>query len=490
MAVSKLSAHDQLEILEEYAIRKSRNDYFTFLKYLFPVPVIWNWHHELVCGILNDFVVNEDFNRLMIFMPPQHQKSTMMTEYLPAFAFGKNPNLQVILTMYNATLAAKYNRKIQRIIDSEKYKKVFGQVRLNEKNVVTTAKGSYVRNSEEFEIVGHQGFMKTVGVGGGIAGTPAKLALLDDVIKSVEEANSITFRNKTYDWYTDELEARLHNDSKVAFTITRRHEDDLAGRLLDRDGTIEEGGKWRVVKLEAIKESHNTDEDPREIGEALFPDLHSLERLEEIRSKSVRTFTSLYQQRPAPSEGGLIKKDYFEVVDRLPMNTSTTNAYIDTAYTAKQENDPSGILSVRKIGNILFVVRWDEVRAEFSELCEHIENHLDVYGTAQSRIYVEPKASGKSVVQYLRKQTKLNVIEYTMPEGDKVARTNANQPVMESQRVKLLKGSWNGRFLDALAMFPNAKHDEAVDCLNMAIEQELKRTVVKPRGYGYVDNKY
>lgn len=484
--MQKISKADQIALLEEYAVRKSRTDYFTFLKYLFPSNVVWNWHHEAVCNILNDFVKDPDFNRLMIFMPPQHQKSTMMTEYLPPFAFGNNPNMQTILTMYNATLAAKYNRKIQRIIDSEKYKKVFPSVRLNEKNVVTTAKVSYVRNSEEFEIVGHQGFMKTVGVGGGIAGTPAKLALLDDVIKSVEEANSITFRNKTYDWYTDELEARLHNDSKVAFTITRRHEDDLAGRLLDRDGTVEEGGKWRVIKLEAIKETHESDIDPRNIGEALFPDLHSLERLEEIRSKSVRTFTSLYQQRPAPLEGTLIRKDYFDIVERLPAHNGVFNAYIDTAYTAKQQNDPSAILLAITVDNLMYVVRYAEVRAEFSELCDYIDSMMDLYGNAQSRIKIEPKANGKSVVQYLRKQTKLNVIEYIMPEGDKIARTNANQPIMEARRVKLLKGSWNASFLDALAMFPNAKHDEAVDCLNMAIEDELKRTVAKKRRAAHV----
>jgi len=484
--MQKISKADQIALLEEYAIRKSRTDYFTFLKYLFPTNVFWNWHHEAVCNILNDFVKDPDFNRLMIFMPPQHQKSTMMTEYLPPFAFGNNPNMQTILTMYNATLAAKYNRKIQRIIDSEKYKKVFPSVRLNEKNVVTTGKGSYVRNSEEFEIVGHQGLMKTVGVGGGIAGTPAKLALLDDVIKSVEEANSITFRNKTYDWYTDELEARLHNDSKVAFTITRRHEDDLAGRLLDRDGTVEEGGKWRVIKLEAIKETHESDIDPRNIGEALFPDLHSLERLEEIRSKSVRTFTSLYQQRPAPLEGTLIRKDYFDIVERLPAHNGVFNAYIDTAYTAKQQNDPSAILLAITVENVMYVVRYAEVRAEFSELCDYIDSMMDLYGNSQSRIKIEPKANGKSVVQYLRKQTKLNVIEYIMPEGDKIARTNANQPIMEARRVKLLKGSWNASFLDALAMFPNAKHDESVDCLNMAIEDELKRTVAKKRRAAHV----
>ncbi len=177
----------------------------------------------------------------------------MLTEYLPAWAFGQSINYEALLIMYNSTQAKKYNRKIQRIMDSGEYKAIFPNTRLNQKRASNSNDGSYVRNTEEFEIVSGRGFLKSVGVGGGIAGNPAKLAFMDDVIKNVAEANSQTYRNRTFDWYTDELEARLHNDSKVAFTITRRHEDDIAGRLMLRDGTTENGGKWKVVKLPAIK---------------------------------------------------------------------------------------------------------------------------------------------------------------------------------------------------------------------------------------------
>ena len=146
-----------------------------------------------------------------------------MTEYLPAWAFGQSIHYQSLLIMYNSTQARKYNRKIQRIMDGAEYKEIFPHTSLNEKRVVSSAEGNYVKNSEEFEIVGGRGFLKSVGVQGGIAGNPAKIAFMDDVIKNVAEGNSETFRNNTFDWYTDELEARLHNDSKVAFTITRRH---------------------------------------------------------------------------------------------------------------------------------------------------------------------------------------------------------------------------------------------------------------------------
>ena len=93
---------------EQAAILTARDRYYNFLKLMFSSAVNpqWNWHHKYVCNVLEDFVLNDDINRLMIFMPPQHTKSTMMTEYLPAFALGKNPNLQIILAMYNRTLAS------------------------------------------------------------------------------------------------------------------------------------------------------------------------------------------------------------------------------------------------------------------------------------------------------------------------------------------------------------------------------------------------
>ena len=220
-------------------------------------------------------------------------------------------------------------------------------------------------------------------MGGGIAGNPAKLALLDDVIKNVREANSTTYRDALYEWYTDELEARLHNDSKVAFTITRRHEDDLAGRLLARDGLIEDGGKWKVLILPAIRENGDDPNDPRDIGDALFPEMHSLERLTDIKHKNARTFTSLYQQRPAPEEGGKIKKTWFEVVPKetLPRN-AVLDLWIDGAYTKETTNDPTGtdIFYFDKRENILYWVFSYAEYLEMPELLDHVSDVSDLHG--------------------------------------------------------------------------------------------------------------
>jgi len=452
----------------------ARRDYFSFVEYMFPVPVKWNWHHRYLASILQKFQEGYIAN-LMVFMPPQHQKTTFLTEYLPAWSFGKKPDEQVVLIMYDSPMSEKYNRRIQRIITDEKYQQIFPDTKLNERNVVTDAGGNYVRNSREFEIVNKNGFLRSVGIGAGIAGTPAKMALIDDIIKNVGEAQSITYRNKTYDWYTDELEARLHNDSRVAFTITRRHEDDLAGRLILRDGLVEEGGKWTVIKLPAIKEDNSNPDDIRQIGEALFPELHSLERMQEVRDKSPRTFSSMYQQRPAPEEGIKIMAEWFEIVERSALPDSfVADMYVDGAYTKNTKNDPTGLMPCYYHNNsgTLYITGWYSAYLEMPELLKFIVSYAEIVNVNQSgNIRIEPKASGKSLRQLIRSETNLNATEI---DGDHVnegkeARCDACMPTMAAGRVKLLRGSWNEKFLAELKYFPNGKHDEAVDCICYAI---------------------
>ncbi len=464
-----------------------RRNFYVFIQEFWSEVIqetpIWNWHIEFIAKKLQQYGLmvkarEHKKSDLIINVPPGTSKSTICTIMFPVWCWTIDPSMRILTASYSADLSMDHAVKSRDIIQSDKFRRYFPdlKIRIDQNNK------SYYKNT-------FGGERYATSVGGTITGKHAHILIVDDPINP-KGAKSAALLKEANNFMDHTLSSRKV-DKAVTPTILimqRLSESDPTQNMLDKEGKSIEHICLPASDDGSVSPSSAAD---YYVNGLLDPIRLSQSILNEAKSDlGSYDFAGQYQQRPAPSEGGLIKKDYFEIVDRLPNNTSTTNAYIDTAYTAKQENDPSGILSVRKIGNIMYVVRYDEVRAEFSELCEHIENHLDVYGTAQSRIYVEPKASGKSVVQYLRKQTKLNVIEYTMPEGDKVARTNANQPIMEGQRVKLLKGSWNARFMDALAMFPNAKHDEAVDCLNMAIEQELKRTVVKPRGYGYVDNKY
>lgn len=259
-----------------------------------------NWHHKLLCEYLDKFVSGE-IKRLMVFMPPQHGKSELVSRNLPAFILGKNPKTKIVLASYSSDLSSSFNRDCQRIMDSETYKDVFPDTKLNSSNIVTVAKGNWLRNSDIFETVGYGGFLKTTGVGGSLTGTPADIAIIDDPVKDSIEAMSATFQYRNWNWYNDVLYTRIHNDSRILITQTRWDVNDLSGKLLE---SMANGGEqWTVLCLPAVKVD-NDPNDPRQIGEALWESRHSIDKLMQVRNQSIRTYESLYQQNPQPTQAG------------------------------------------------------------------------------------------------------------------------------------------------------------------------------------------
>lgn len=259
-----------------------------------------NWHHKLLCHYLDKFVRGK-IKRLMVFMPPQHGKSELVSRNLPAYLLGIDPKSKVVLASYSSHLASSFNRDCQRIMDSREYADIFPDTKLNKSNVVSIA-GSWLRNSEIFETVGQGGFLKAVGVGGSLTGTPADFAIIDDPIKDSVEAMSMTTQFRNWNWYTDVLYSRIHNETKILITQTRWDVNDLSGKLLKQ---MEMGGEqWTVLSLPAIKVGMPTAEDLRTPGEALWPERHSLEKLMMVRKQSIRTYEALYQQNPQPVQAG------------------------------------------------------------------------------------------------------------------------------------------------------------------------------------------
>jgi predicted phage terminase large subunit-like protein len=156
-----------------------------------------------------------------------------------------------------------------------------------------------------------------------------------------------------------------------------------------------------------------------------------------------------------------------EVFDQTPHST------VDTAFGIKENNDPSGMLYYYKYDNCLYLFDYFEKRLEFPDLLKAIEQKAKTNLNSKSKIYVEPKASGKSVVQTMKRATTLNIVEYEMPSGSKLERITACLDVLSTKRVYLIKGHWNRSFIESCTVFPNGAHDEPVDTLGMAIHKEF-----------------
>jgi hypothetical protein len=256
-----------------------------------------NAHHRIVAEYLDKYARGE-IKKLILCMPPQHGKSELASRKLPAFLHGRDPDTKIGIMSYNAGLSRGFNVANKRTIASKEYKELFPETRIG------AAKGEerLSNRSDFYELQEHLGYSLSVGVSGAITGKTLDHALVDDPIKGHQAAHSETQRQTVWDWYVDEVESRLHNDSQQLLTLTRWHEDDLAGRLIARDGD-----EWTVVVLPALfEEGNSVPEDKREIGAALWPQRHSKSRMMKIKAKAPRTFTSLYQQRPAPADGNII----------------------------------------------------------------------------------------------------------------------------------------------------------------------------------------
>lgn len=439
------------------------------------------WFHTLIaekCQAL--FEGTLPTNKLMIFVPPQHGKSEIVSRKFPAWALGRNPKTRLVGCSYSADLAQQFSRTIQRTIDSDEYREVFPGTYLNSSNVSTDARKGWLRNVDIFETVGHGGFYKAVGVGGSLTGTPVDIGIIDDPVKDALEANSETYRNRVWEWYTDVFLTRLHNNSKQILIQTRWHADDLAGRLLDR-----EGDTWTVVSIPAIREDKLMADDPREVGEALWEERHSLVRLREIEKRSPRTFAALYQQRPTIEGGNIVKSDWFRRVSQYDFDHIHGNEpmvfFIDTAYTDKSDNDPTGIIATCKIGNDIYVAHGEKVLMRFPDLLRFLPIYVKEHGYTQaSSVRIEPKANGLSVIDQLRATTGLNVVATPSPHDSKETRLNAASPTIESGRVVLVDGAWTEQFIDEVCGFPSKPHDEYVDVLCYAIDYHSKD--LRPNG--------
>ena len=435
------------------------------------------WFHTLIADKCQELYEGK-IKKLMVFVPPQHGKSEIVSRKFPAWVLGNDPTYKITGCSYSSDLAEGFSRSIQLTIDSPEYQSLFPNTKLPQRGG-----GGYIRNVDYFDTMDH-GFYKAVGVTGGLTGTPVDLAIIDDPVKDKIEAYSETYRQRVWDWYTDVLLTRLHNDSKQLLIMTRWHDDDLAGRILKS-----EGDEWEVVCLPAIKENDDNPDDPRAIGEALWEDRHSLERLRQMEKRSGRTFAALYQQHPSIEGGNIWQKNWFRTISLAQFNAIhpkdvAIHFFLDTAYREKKgnsDNDPSGMIAACRIDNYMYIVDAQSVYKKFPDLIKFMPDYVRGHGyTNQSTLRIEPKANGISVVDQLKAETDLNVVETPTPTDSKETRANANSAKIECGRVFLVEGSWNDGYLHQVTQFPAVAHDEYVDVTNYAIDYLINDEVDIP----------
>lgn len=430
-------------------------------------------HHQLINKTLEQ-VEQGKIKRVMLFMPPGSAKSTYASVVFPTWFMGRNPRKNVISTSYGSDLAKKFGRKCRAITRSEQFNTIFNA----ELNLDNQAVDNWSLTNGATYMAG--------GILSGITGNRADGLIIDDPVKGFEQAESDTIRDKTWDAYLTDLRTRLKPSGWIIIIQTRWHEDDLSGRILPlgyegQSGWVNarDGEEWYVICLQALCER---EDDPlgRNIGEYLWTDWFSPKHWQQERtSQGSRNWDALYQQRPAPAEGGLIKRAWIKRYKAQPANPIRIIHSWDTAYKPDQINDPSvcTVWMETKFGYYLVDV-WRE-RVEYPHLKAAVRALADKWGA--HAVLVEDKASGQSLIQELRLTTTLPIIAIE-PEGDKLTRMSSQSATIEAGKVFLPESdSWLVDYERELFVFPLSEHDDQVD----STSQFLKWANDHKQQFGY-----
>jgi predicted phage terminase large subunit-like protein len=447
-----------------------------FVQYTMP-EYRMGWFHELVCNALDVFlarVARKESPRLILTAPPRHGKSELISRRFPAYVLGKHPDMTLICTSYAAALASRMNRDVQRVIDSQEYRQLFPGTCLADKGVADGQ--SYSRTTEFFEIVGRKGSYRSAGVGGGITGMGADCIIVDDPIASQAEAHSPIERQKVWDWFNTVLYTRCQPGAGIAIIHTRWHEDDLIGRLLEREK--EDGFEgWEVINFPAIAER---DEEFRKEGEPLFPEFFDIKALERIRKRqSSMDWSALYQQRPAPDDGQVFRREWFRYWTEPPRNLDKVMMSWDMTFkdTAGSDYVVGQVWGKRDAESFLL----DQVRGRmgFVRTCQEVERLAAKWPAAYEKL-VEDKANGPAVIDTLRKR--LPGIIPIEPEGSKLARAHVVTAMLEAGNVRFpdpRQHPWVGELESELLSFPVGLHDDQVDALTQALRRMYLRPPIK-----------
>lgn len=458
-------------------------------------------HHRLVAELLEQVETyvrtkgQTGIGRLMVFMPPRHGKTEMVSRLFPAWLLGKQPDARIILTSYNADLASKNSRAARDYVLNERYRPVFGSlgsvdepVRLSEDS----------RSVTSWDLASpHRGGVAAAGVGGGITGMGAHLLVVDDPFKNREEAESEAQRDRVFDWFRSSAYTRLEDGGAVVVMHTRWHQDDLAGKLIKEMANDPRADRWIILNLPAIWEppavpdNKTWDEyqrekmldgvyleqsDPllRKPGQALWPRKYDEGDLEHFQvAVGQYDWGALYQQNPYLRSGSLFRREDFTVVDLPPKNEDI----VGRIRGWDKAGNKSGTGGDYAAGVLMSITKDDIIYVEHvvrrqctplqreEELMRCARNDRQLRGNVEIWHQQDPGTAGLESAQNTNKRLAKEgfTAHFETMSGDKTVRAGPWATAVEGGQVRVVRGAWNEAFIEEHVAFPKGAHDDQVD---------------------------
>lgn len=429
----------------------------SFREFIYKVKPKYKWylHCEKLASVLQR-VADDEIKRLMVFEPPRHGKSEMVSRLFPAYYLYRHPERFVGINSYAANLSYTFSRAVR-----DNYKEV-GELRDDAAAV-------------DYWLLPQGGGVWAAGVGGPITGKGFHLGLIDDPLKNAQEALSDTIRNGHKEWYDSTFATREEPDGAIIVVQTRWHEDDLSGWLLSRENQEDmEPERWHIVNLPAVCEDSapqfpltcTVEPDWRLPGEALCPERYPLFKLRKFQ-KNRYFWSALYQQRPTPADGEVFKASWFNFYSELPEHFPLLVLSVDATF--KETSDGSFV--VLQLWGVIWPNFYliDQMRDRMGYLatCEAIEVMIkrwkSVYGEPHAKL-IEDKANGPAIIEEISRRFP-GVIPCE-PQGGKLVRAHAASPFYQAGNIYLPAKhlmSWVDDHVDEFIAFPRGNSDDQVD---------------------------
>lgn len=455
--------------------------------------------------LINDKIVQlaqGKFDHLMVFVAPRQGKSELCSISTPAWWKGTFPWSSIIITSWGQKKAQEFSGAARNVLE-DVGKQVFGV----EVSGETSAK-------DNWQLEGYTGTVIAAGVGGGIMGWGANLAIIDDPIANQQQAVSATYQESNWQWYASTLKSRLEPGGKLMVVMQRWHKKDLAGMILE--DAKETGEHWEVVNLPEIAEDIDMlpgkkkffiikkkiviregrrviikkripkklpegddgrrDILGRKVGDVLWPARWSKEAVYKKRRTTVPFWwASQHQGRPRDAVGKLFKEDMFVFVKAAPRSAVRVR-YWDLAATEAGGDYMAGCLMSFNLDTGLFLIE-DMIREQFGpgKVKQIVKRTAKSDGsTVRVCIEQEPGASGKIVIDDFRQDLKGFRVRGYPAGGPKMLRHQTLAGGMENQLVFCLTGHWNRAFVAELTDLPGGEHDDQADAASGAYGVLLK----------------
>jgi len=448
------------EQIEAEIFKRSFYKFFKEAVKVLEPDTIWydNWHIEYLCNELQKETIrikNKEpkTKDLLINIPPRSLKSYITTITWNAWSWTFYPELTFLSSSHTDSLALEHATQTRRLIESDWYQKRWGHLY---KLVGDQNTKSNFRNDKG-------GYRIAKSVGGSTTGSGAMIIICDDPLKANPSDNELQTAN---DWWFKTMSTRL-NDQELGLRVVvmqRLHEFDTTGEILNGKGT------YNKIIIPATTETPVYPENLKEnyINGLFFPSRFSKQVLDSLKvTLGSLEYTGQYLQQPAPADGDLIKKEYFNnLFDKndLPKNL-VVNFYSDTGY-GKEGSDNSATLAYTFFENNLYIISTNRVNLSLPDFTNHYQSYIKANNhTPQSLCYFEPKATGISVVQTLKKLG-INAKEDKPPTESKKSRVQSILPFLESGRVFFNQNFNFDDLINECLKFPNGKNDDLVDCLS------------------------